>query len=436
MKEKKRTFDLCAICFLLLALLFGFAPLPRAAAQDGFVTQIPMAACLEKLANRENVALLELGEGEYTLQLNRLRDGNARWLRMVVARDNYYYGACVLGNFDQLETLETLLVEAVFQQSRAEFIFTTAPDNLRRGAVTLPLALGGVPTLSPFATEQALVLQPRVAPEPTTTAAATQSTALPQAKKHIWPYVLALVALLAALAVFIAGRVFGYQRAAAFWTQAKGMIGKIRKNLPQRPIAVSSEQPKLGPAAKQSAHPEQDTLEMAAVSGVALTLELQQSSLLRRILMRDQPVVAAPSPQEEESAMRAYFRGRPGGRLPQYQFLTVGLRNRDALLRLDGEGAKALFAPNPKGQLFSLEEGSGNLYLHVEYFAPPSFVMQSVLSSVCLDKIFDCFDVNGNPLLPEDVLGRAIEDIAPARTVRTEAGFMVTEKGRLHIGSN
>jgi len=114
----------------------------------------------------------------------------------------------------------------------------------------------------------------------------------------------------------------------------------------------------------------------------------------------------------------------------------VGLRNRDALQQLGGGSVRPLFAPNAKGQIFSLEEKTGGLYLHVDYFAPPSFLLQPVLRSVCLECVFVLEDARGNPLRLENVLGHAVLGIIPAVTTRTESGFIVTEKGRLVIGEN
>ena len=145
---------------------------------------------------------------------------------------------------------------------------------------------------------------------------------------------------------------------------------------------------------------------------------------------------AQPQARGEEERMNAYFLGKVFFTPLEHSFLTVGLRNRDALMQLDSEHTRPLFAPNPRGQIFSLEEENGNLYLNISFFAPPCFVVQSVLRSVFIERVFALVDAHGLPVELEQVIGHAILGIVPARTMRTESGFILTEKGKLVIGEN
>jgi len=433
------------------ALAIALALAPAAAAQEGFVMQVPLAASLEQLAENRTLPLLEFAGGEYALSLSRLDDNGLRWVRMVVARGNYFYGACTLGVWEQLEGLEALRVDAVFQQNRAEFAFTSQPDKQRRGALAMPMSLGGNPALSAFSEGHGIALVYQTGEDDA--ASAEPGNQLPAKRDGVGagPYILALGLLVFLLAALILGQLFGRKWLLGLRERRRQLLRLLRnylKNraktrerviaLPPPRIYEHDETPPLMDTSEFRAHPrgaaDQDASgpqpREPALVGATIVPAAAQNTLLRRILMREE--APPPPPEQQEDAMRAFFRGR--ARLPRYQFLTVGLSNRDALLQLGGESVRPLFAPNPRGQLFSLEEESGNLYLHVDYFAPPSFVLQSVLRSVCLERIFTCVDVNGRSILLEEATNRSIAEITPARTVRTEAGFIVTEKGMLMIG--
>ena len=439
---------------LAIALAFALPFAPAVAAREGFVLQVPLAASLEQLAKNKTLPLLEFAGGEYSLALSRLDDNGMRWVRIVVARGNFFYGACTLGVWEQLEGLETLRVDAVFQQNRAEFAFTSQPDKQRRGALAMPMSLGGAPALSAFSEEQGVSLQLRDGEEEAAQTEAGNSSPAKREGVGAGPYIVALGLLVFLLAALILGQLFGRkwllelrERSRQLRRLLRGYrVNRVKAR--ERVIALPPHPHDPVPES-DSAHPLMDTSEFEAhprgtarqdasgqqprepaLAGARVMPAPAQNTLLRRILMREE--APAPPPEQQEEAMRAFFLGR--ARLPRYQFLTVGLSNRDALLQLGGESIRPLFAPNPRGQLFSLEEDSGNLYLHVDYFAPPSFVLQSVLRSVCLERIFTCIDANGRLISLEEAANHSIADITPARTVRTEAGFIVTDKGMLMIG--
>jgi len=452
---------------LVAAMCLPFAVFSSAAVEDGFVMQVPLADSLEALRKNKRLDLLDFSGGEYTLSLRRLDDNGLRWVRLVIARDDTFYGTVTLGTWEQLQDLSLLQIDVLFQLSRAEFAITTLPDNHRRGAIALPMSLGGVPALSEFSEVLEMELKPRVTEEETAAAAKAAeenpqqqgNPDVPQREKvGAGAYALALFLLVLVLAALILGQMFGRK-----WLLALGeryqmlmiLLHDFRENrrLPQRRTAAMLPP---GPEQQFDPHPEYDSTQIlmnsselprmehfaaekednqkSVLAGITLMPPTEQSSLLRRILMREETEAPPPLPEEQGDAMQAYFRGR--ARLPRCQFLTVGLSNRDTLQQLGSESVRPLFAPNPRGQLFSVEEESGNLYLHVEYFAPPSFVLQSVLCSVCLERIFTCVDANGEEIAPEDAANHSIAEIIPARTTRTEAGFILDEKGLLKIGKS
>ena len=452
---------MAAMC-LLLTFLSG------AAVEDGFTMQIPLAESMESLRKNRRLDLLDFPGGDYALSLRRLDDNGLRWVRLVIAREDTFYGAVSLGTWEQLQNqdLETLQIEVVFQQSRAEFAVTSLPDKHRRGALALPMSLGGVPSLSEFSEEHGVELTPRVTEEEAAEAAkaaeaAPQQQENPDAPKRdkvgAGPYAAALLLLAVLLAALVLGQMFGRKWLLALRERYQMLVVLLKnfrdsRHLPQNQAAVLP----TAPEQQFEPHPEYDSTQIlmnsselprmehfaaekedgqkSALAGITLMPPTEQSSLLRRILMREETEEAPPSLEEQEEAMQAYFRGR--ARLPRCRFLTVGLSNRDTLLQLGSESVRPLFAPNPRGQLFSVEEESGNLYLHAEYFAPPSFVLQSVLRSVCLERIFTCVDENGGEIAPEDAVNHSIAEIIPARTTRTEAGFILMEKGQLKIGKS
>ena len=451
---------------LVAAMCLPLAVFSSAAVEDGFTIQIPLKESLESLRKNKRLDLLDFPGGDYALSLRRLDDNSLRWVRLVIAREDTFYGTVSLGTWEQLQDLDTLQIDVVFQQSRAEFAMTSLPDNHRRGAIALPMSLGGVPSLSEFSEEHGVELKPRVTEEEAAEAAKAAgkdpqqkgNPAAPQREKvGAGPYALALFLLVLVLAALILGQMFGRKWLLALRERYQMLVillHDFRENrrLPQKRTVAAL--PPGRPEPQFVPNPEYDSTQIlmnsselprvehlaaekedgqkSVLAGITLMPPTEQSSLLRRILMREEEETAPPSPEEQEEAMQAYFQSRV--RLPRYRFLTVGLSNRDTLLQLGSESVRPLFAPNPRGQLFSVEEESGNLYLHVEYFAPPSFVLQSVLRSVCLERIFICVNANGEEIAPEDAVNHSIAEIIPARTTRTEAGFILTEKGQLKIG--
>ena len=460
---------LSAILALGLACLLFSAPFAQE--RESYVMRLPLGASLESLAQDKTLPLLAFDGSDYTLALTRLDDNGVRWVRVVLARGTFFYGACTLGAWEQLEGLEALQIDALFQPGRVEFAFTSLPDKQRRGALAMPME-PGLPALSEAAQARGIDLVR--AAEENEPADQEEQAAPEKPAVGAGPYLLVLGLLVFLLAALILGQMFGrrwlLELRERFW-QLVHLLRSLRKSGPRsrRPAAlpphiaqdyaadapdndpmwIAAETPALGGYARQSPivavkpqvrepalEPEGAPAFAEALAGATVlpAPPTEQNTLLRRILMKEEET--PPPAENQEEAMRAFFLGRGGrgARLPRCHFLTVGLSNREALLQLGGESVRPLFAPNPRGQLFSLEEESGNLYLHVEYFAPPSFVLQSVLLQVCLERIFDCVDGDGNSIPPEEAVNHSIADIVPARTVRTEAGFIITEKGKLVIG--
>ena len=463
----RRLYHWVLVVVLAAAVCLPLAFFSNAAAEDGFVMQVPVADSMEELRKNKRLDLLEFSGEEYTLSFRRMDDDGLRWVRLVIARGDTFYGTITLGTWEQLQDLGSLRIEADFQPNRAEFEVTSLPDNSRRGSIALPMSLGGVPLLSEDSEAMEIALEPRVteeeqaAAEEEEAAAAAQQEEPPAPKREkvgAGPYAAALILLVLVLAALVLGQMFGRKwrlalrdRTQMLMVLLKGL--RARKRLPEEQAAAlppsqpkneftsdseydstqilmnSSELPRMEPSGV-----ERDDSQKSAFAGITVMPAPAQNSLLRRILMREEAEAELPSQEEQEKLMQEFFVGH--ARLPRYRFLTVGLNNRDTLQQLGSESVRPLFAPNPRGQLFSIEEESGNLYLHVEYFAPPSFVMQSVLRSVCLDRMFDCVDGNGGPVVPEDAVNHAIASIVPAKTTRTEAGFILTEKGTLVVGKS
>ncbi|MDR0531902.1 MAG: hypothetical protein LBG83_07560 [Oscillospiraceae bacterium] len=418
----KRKMKGCVAAAMAALLLLAAAPWAAAAPAEGFALRAPLDVLLERLGRSKSVELLELAEGEHLLTLTKLsgEDGE-RWVRAGVTKNDYFYGACVLGTFEELEGQETLLVRVQFGAGETRLTFFTAPDYKQRAAISLPMPLLGTATLSMFAAENGAVTEPYAEPETTTAAtAASAGQKKPHAQPGPGPYLLVFGLLALILLALALGNLY-HRR-----FRAK------RQTLAPQGEAAKPEQQAIEPMDELREPPQPQEQDTKPFAPVGLKVVAEQDTLVRRIIMQTQPEPPPERPGEEE-AMRAYFLGcapKPGW----LRFLSVGLRNRDALLL--GSGARPLFAPNPRGQMFSLEEDSGNLYLHADYFAPPSFVLQSTLRSVCLDQFFRCVDETGEAIVFDDCVNRAIVDIAPARTARTEAGFIVTEPGELVVGRN
>ncbi|MDR2525135.1 MAG: hypothetical protein LBC83_02910 [Oscillospiraceae bacterium] len=176
----------------------------------------------------------------------------------------------------------------------------------------------------------------------------------------------------------------------------------------------------------------------AALAGVTLVTPEESGAWVETIHAENPPAEepAPPDGQTEIAAMNAYFTGKAAAPPPGLRLQTVGLRNREQLLAEGAQGKAApVFALNPRGQVFSVSS-SGRVYLHADYFSPPSFVVRSVLSNVCLERVFRLEDAQGLPLRVDEVRNRKILHITPAITEKTPDGdFTVAEKGRLTIGA-
>jgi len=387
---------------------------------------------LDKADSGKTVDLLALADGAYTLSLTPLRMGKESWVRALLTKGEGFFGLCLLCARKDFGELESLAVVIELRPEGASLRFSAQPEGRPLGAMEIPMDLAGECRLLPVAQTQGVTVTPLEPPPepPAQQADATpvqpeQSAGPPPLRLHPGTYVLALLITALALAALALGNTH-WRRITALALRVKTRAGILWAGLTPR-----SNAPKPSPRDDTRGRPR--IPEGPRLPGLRVT-DARDHSLIRQIIMHTAWETAAePTVHDFPSQMNEYFLGRvalpAGGR-----FLTVGLRNRDALQQLGGGSVRPLFAPNPRGQIFSLEEETGGLYLHVDYFAPPSFVLQSVLRSVCLECVFALEDRQGNPLRLENVLGHSILGAAPAQTARTEAGFIVTEKGRLVVG--
>ena len=418
-----------------------------AAEGGGWRAEIPLEglpARLDRVDSGKTLDLIAVADGNYTLAFVPLRMEGKSWVRVVLTKGTGFFGMCMLATREEFGKLEALAVDI---GADGTMRFIALPEGSQLAAFEVPLVLEGECRLLPLAQSQGVTITPVDAPipdEPATlpadASAMTEdgSDGPPALRLHPGTYALALLAVAALLAALVLGNMH-WRRikeiAVALWSALSVRVKKLRepKEKPaERPARADIDAPV----------PTQDTREIPRIVQEGGTLpglrvvRAGEDALVRQITMRTAWETAEePAREALEAQIGAYFLGR--GALPVGgRFRTVGLRNRDALQQLGGGSVRPLFAPNPKGQIFSLEEETGGLYLHVDYFAPPSFVLQSVLRSVCLECVFALEDRHGSHLRLENVLGHAILGIVPAVTVRTESGFIVTEKGRLVIGEN
>ena len=425
-----------------MAAVLALWACPTAAAQGGgWRAEIPLAglsARLDGVDSGKTLDLIAVADGNYTLSLVPLRMEGKSWVRAVLTKGTGFFGMCMLGTREEFGKLEALAVDI---GAGGALRFTALPEGNQLAAFEVPLALEGECRLLPVAQSQGVTITPVDAPAPDepATLPANASTAQaegagpPALRLHPGAYVLAVLAVMVLLVALVLGNMH-WRRikeiAAALWSGLSARV-KTRRRPKEKPARVDS------PVSMM-----EDTQELPRVVQEGTTLpglrvvRASEDALVRQITMRTAWETASePALEDLQAQIGEYFLGR--GALPVGgRFRTVGLRNRDALQQLGGGSVRPLFAPNPKGQIFSLEEETGGLYLHVDYFAPPSFVLQSVLRSVCLECVFALEDRHGSPLRLENVLGHAILGVVPAITVRTESGFIVTEKGRLVIGGN
>ena len=420
-----------------MAIVLILCACPLAAAQGGgWRAEIPLEglpARLDRVDSGKTLDLIAVADGEYTLALVPLRMGGKSWVRAVLTKGTGFFGMCMLATREEFGKMEALAVDIA---GGGVLCFSVLPEGEPLAAFDIPLDLEGECRLLPLAQSQGVTITPVDAPAPgePSTLPADASAAQPghadgppPLRLPLSTYALALLAVAALLAALVFGNIHR-RRIVALAMRLKEMAAVLRAKKPAR-VKVSE------PPA-----PRQDTREMPRIAqgpylpGLRLA-QPGEDALVRQITMRTAWEAAAEStPETMPEQINDYFRGR--GALPAGgRFRTVGLRNRDALQQLGG-GVRPLFGPNPRGQIFSLEEETGGLYLHVDYFAPPSFLLQPVLRSVCLECVFALEDARGNPLRLENVLGHAILGIAPARTAYTQSGFIVTERGRLVIGEN
>jgi len=415
-----------------------------AAREVGWRVEIPLEGLperLDKVDSGKTLDLVALADGSYTLALVPLRMEGKSWVRVVLTKGSGFFGLCLLATREEFGKMEALAVDVT---EGGALRFTALPGDTSLAAVELPVTLAGECRLLPLAQSQGVTVLPVEAPEeepdalPADAAPTEPAEGPPPLRLHPGAYILALAIAIFALALLVMGTMYR-RRAAALVVRAKALAAAlwakrpVRSELPDEPDAPEDE-----PEEKNG--PSRDTRELPRIvpgpylPGLRVTAPPERA-LVRRITMRTAWEAAAEPPQGNmPEQVNAYFLGR--GALPAGgRFRTVGLRNRDALLQQEG-GVRPLFAPNPRGQIFSLEEETGGLYLHVDCFAPPGFLLQPVLRSVCLESVFALEDRRGAPLRLEAAPGRAILGIVPARTARTESGFILTEKGSLVIGEN
>jgi len=427
-------------------VLLCASPLAAAeeAAAGGYRVDIPVAglqARLDTANSGSTVDLLALADGKYTLAMSPLRMGGERYVRAVLMQGSGFFGLCLLGKASAFAGVKSLCVEIELLPESALLRFSALPGGQFLAAMELAVDLAGEYRLLPVGQTQGVTVTAVEAPPPSDGPAAqpADATASPQdgldgpeaLKLHPGIYALALLITAILLAALVLGKLhwrrikrLGLGLWAGIDTHSRALLEKINEKREKPPVP------------KEEA-PEAPGEAVEPLPGLRVT-DTRGDALVRQITMRTAWEAAAeekPTLESYVTQMNGFFLGRaplPGGG----KFLTVGLRNRDALQQLGGGSVRPLFAPNPKGQIFSLEEESGGLYLHADYFAPPSFVLQSVLRSVCLECVFFLEDAQGEPLRLENVLGHSILGIVPALTARTEAGYILTRKGTLVIGEN
>lgn len=440
-----------AAAVLVCAAMLCWGPLAAAeedAALAGYRVQIPLTKQLTRLddiSSGKTEDLVALADGAYTLALTPLKANQEVWVRAVLTKGDGFFGLCVLGSRSELETVSTLTAEIMIYSEHCAVTFYAVPGERLLAEMELPLALEGEYRLLPTAQSQGITITQLdalpVAGQPEGTPADPVQPSVP-ARQEVYRlspgvYALALLCFAAVLAALIFGQIYRRQ-IMAFLLRAKAWTLQLVHRVAGLFAKEEHAEPERDPALARLMESTQEiprVIEGDHLPGLWVTDEAG-GPLVKQVVMREAWETAEESaPQEVPARVNAYFLERT--LLPaQCRFLTVGLCNRDALQQLGGDAVRALFAPNPKGQIFSREEETGGLYLHVDYFAAPSFVVQPVLRSVCLESVFALEDKRGTRLRLEQVLGHAILHIDPAQTMRTDAGYIVTQKGRLIIGDN
>ncbi|MCL2105550.1 MAG: hypothetical protein FWH26_00545 [Oscillospiraceae bacterium] len=453
-----------------------------------FQLTVPLEACLDALADRRRVDLVVAADKRYMLALNKVSDGAETLIRFVVASNDdndYFYAAVVVDTTGALRQQDTLQLDVVRSQqgNSTTFALTTKPDDIQRAAVSARLQMAGETALTGFSQDSGAKLQQvrAVGGTPATPAGpgGPSQSAEDGKPSRAGIYVIVILLILFILAGLLLWHLFrdkirmtlapvalqagpllekGRQARERLWpgrarSPQKTVPEPERKPEPESaraiaeaplaesaPRQVTRQLPKAAPAPREAAPPTGTPAMVSTLAGVELIPPEECGALLDQVSMDGLLPIggsAEESAEPEEAVMNAYFLGKRSSAPLEFSFATVGLRNRDILRGAAPESSspRPCFAANDRGQVFSLAEGSGNLYLHIEYFAPPSFVVQSVLGSECLEHIFALEDVQGNPLRLEDVRNRKIIGIQPARTEQTGMGFAVTKKGTLIIGS-
>ena len=424
------------LAFISTAVVLALCACPLAAAQEGgWRVEIPLEglpARLDRVDSGKTLDLIAVADGSYTFALVPLRMEGKSWVRAVLTKGTGFFGMCMLATREAFGKMEALAVDIA---ADGVLRFSALPEGEPLAAFEVPLNLEGECRLLPLAQSQGVTITPVDAPSPDNpdalpadaSAAEDGEGGPPPLRLPTGTYALALLAVIALLAALVLGYMHR-RRIKALTARVKKIAIALRT---KKPVRVKKSEPSA---------PMEDTREIPRIAQGPYLPGLRvvkpgEDALVRQITMRtawEAAVETAPGIAPEQ--VSDYFLGR-GGLPAGGRFRTVGLRNREALQQLGG-GVRPLFGPNPRGQIFSLEEETGDLYLHVDYFAPPSFLLQPVLRSVCLECVFALEDARGNPLRLENVLGHAILGIVPARTAYTQSGFIVTERGRLVIGEN
>lgn len=400
-----------------------------------FAAEIPLSGVLALLSNSKSVRLMTVADGAYTIEFSKISTGDSDfWVRAVLAKGEIYYGTLALGSRADLEAIDTLLLECEAEDGFCQLSYLALPSERVIASAQLPLELGGALLLTEHAETLGVYLRPAEAlPQPADEVELppAEFTQPVTAKVPPGAYAAAIASLFLLLGILVLGQIYALRLRRIFDSLRQSAGGFMpKKPVKQIEIVPAELPPKDAPPAPLP--PPSDA--MPVLSGVKVVPEAEGGSLRKRIVVQGGGVEA--SPHSEEARMNSYFLGNVFFTPLEHSFLSVGLRNRDALLQTGGAQLQPLFAPSPKGHVFSLEEDSGNLYLNIHYYAPPSFVVQSALRSACVDRVFSLEDKDGQPLRLEAVMGHAIIGIVPARTRRGDNGYVLTEKGRLIIGDN
>ncbi|MDR2647320.1 MAG: hypothetical protein LBB67_04250 [Oscillospiraceae bacterium] len=451
------------LSFMLLAVFaiptFAADELP---APGSFRVDLPMDLYLIELQskNRANIAFVH--EDDFFLSLRTVPDTD--YLRLVLAKDTKndpYFASALIGERETLALEKTLRIDFVIAKDgqNSTITATLLPSNKVCASITIPWVFEGSATLAAFAEEANAPLTPLDVTSPNgvvqTTIPNGQTPKTPRQSPSIGLYIGVVALLLLLLTAVVLSQVFRkpIQTLADKSAAAMRELGKkidlrsamAKRIAPKKTPAPLGEPPIPAPSTIQmplaeiareiASAPEDVTLsglvraELSDIGALSsFTLQMDTGGIPNN-LSSD-----ALQSQSEIEIMNAYFSGKQKAIPAEYDMLTVGLSNRDVLLSTPMDTSPPpSFIHKKLGQMFSISQQSGNLYLHIDYFAYPTFLVQRALESVCLARIFDLVDTHGGRPALADVFQHKILEIIPAQTKREGDSFVLTRRGRIVV---